>query len=92
VSFVILVAGVYHDLLLASRLAGFKHRGDHVGEILPLIQYVVGDFFLEHALLDIVAGHLLAAARGDENDRFARFLDRGRRAEIHNVPEPDDAA
>src|ERR1700722_9367769 len=70
-------------LQLTGRQTGFQHSGDHVVKVSPLIHDLIGDLLVEDAFLDVVAGHLLAAARGDQDDGFARFLDRGCRAKTH---------
>ena len=63
--------------------------------LLGLGRHVVAEVEVEGAGLDQVAGALLlAAARGREEHLAgqAGFLDRGGGADVHAVPEADDAA
>src|SRR5665213_1409848 len=78
-----------------SRLLLALEQGfDQVAHIGRRTRYIEADVFVEAPVLQIVTGHLFAAAVGDDIDfaGFARVRDRRRTAQGHAVPEADQPA
>src|ERR1700677_2492706 len=89
-----LIGGVERNLDDPRLLLALEQGFDHVAHIGGLPRHVEADVFVEAPVLEIVTGHLLAAAVGDDIDLagFARVGDGRRTAQRHAVPEADQAA